>query len=261
MRFYRSTTLAYTTSATAVALACLLSAAPAAAQATTTADPDQAKEEPAKPGAEVVVSGRRVSQAQQAIGEDKVANTVGITREALLSAPSGISGLKMLEALPGFNVQTDGALGLYEFGNSVQTRAFNFDQIGFIVDGIPTGRSDVFGGSPVFRYVDNENLGSVRASVGAGDVSLPSYSSLGPIVQYDSIAPQRTPGAFVSQTFGDYRLRRTFIRLSTGDLGPVRAFVSRTKLTSDLWRGTGTVDRTHWEAMLHAELAATAGRG
>ncbi|CAN5216646.1 TonB-dependent receptor [soil metagenome] len=211
----------------------------------------------AEEDASILVTGRRISQASEAIGVDKVTNTVGITREALLSAPSGVSGLKMLETLPGFNVQTDGALGLYEFGNSVQTRAFNLDQIGFIVDGIPTGRSDVFGGSPVFRYVDNENLGRVEASVGAGDVGLPSYSSLGPIVSYSSIEPQDDLGLFVSQTFGDDDLKRTFIRVSTGKVGPFKAFVSRTKLNSDLWRGGGTVDREHWEAAVHADLGGS----
>ncbi|MFP5432337.1 MAG: TonB-dependent receptor, partial [Alphaproteobacteria bacterium] len=143
---------------------------------------------------------------------------------------------------------------LYEFGNSVQTRAFNLDQIGFIIDGIPTGRSDAFGGSPVFRYVDNENLGVVEAAVGAGDVGLPSYSTLGPVVQYNSIAPQEDMGLFVSQSFGDFGLKRTFIRASTGQVGPFRAYVSRTKLDSDLWRGVGTVAREHWEAQLHADL-------
>ncbi|MCI4589737.1 TonB-dependent receptor [Sphingobium sp. BYY-5] len=202
----------------------------------------------------ITVTGRRISQSAEAIGEDKVSNVVAVTREALLSAPSGISGLKMLEQLPGFNVQTDGALGLYEFGNSVQTRAFNLDQIGFVVDGIPTGRSDAFGGSPVFRYVDNENLGVVEAAVGAGDVGLPSYSTLGPVVQYNSIAPQEDLGLFVSQSFGDFGMKRTFIRASTGQVGPFRAYVSRTKLNSDLWRGKGTVDREHWEGMLHADL-------
>jgi iron complex outermembrane receptor protein len=202
----------------------------------------------------ITVTGRRISQSSEAIGEDKVSNVVAVTREALLSAPSGISGLKMLEQLPGFNVQTDGALGLYEFGNSVQTRAFNLDQIGFVVDGIPTGRSDAFGGSPVFRYVDNENLGVVEAAIGAGDVSLPSYSTLGPIVQYNSIAPQEEMGLFVSQSFGDFNMKRTFIRASTGQVGPFRAYVSRTKLDSDLWRGPGSVDREHWEGQIHADL-------
>ncbi|MEJ7928056.1 TonB-dependent receptor [Sphingobium sp. AN641] len=202
----------------------------------------------------ITVTGRRISQSSEAIGEDKISNVVAVTREALLSAPSGISGLKMLEQLPGFNVQTDGALGLYEFGNSVQVRAFNLDQIGFLVDGIPTGRSDAFGGSPVFRYVDNENLGVVEAAVGAGDVSLPSYSTLGPMVQYNSIAPQEEMGLFVGQSFGENDLKRTFIRASTGQVGPFRAFVSRTKLDTDLWRGAGSVDREHWEAMVHADL-------
>ncbi|MCJ2182795.1 TonB-dependent receptor [Novosphingobium sp. 1949] len=201
-----------------------------------------------------MVTGRRVSEADEAIGTGKVTNTVAVTREALLSAPSGISGLKMLETLPGFNVQTDGALGLYEFGNSVQTRAFALDQIGFVVDGIPTGRSDAFGGSPVFRYVDNENLARVEASPGAGDVSMPSYSSLGPMVQYVSIEPQDDPGLFVSQSFGDFSMKRTFIRASTGKVGPFKAYVSRTKLDSDLWRGAGTVNREHWEGQLHADL-------
>nr|WP_087573819.1 TonB-dependent receptor [Sphingomonas sp. CDS-1] len=202
----------------------------------------------------ITVTGRRISQSAEAIGEDKVSNVVAITREALLSAPSGISGLKMLEQLPGFNVQTDGALGLYEFGNSVQTRAFNLDQIGFVVDGIPTGRSDAFGGSPVFRYVDNENLGVVEAAVGAGDVGLPSYSTLGPVVQYNSIAPQDEMGLFISQSFGDFGMKRTFIRVSTGRVGPFKAYVSRTKLDSDLWRGPGSVDREHWEGQIHADL-------
>ncbi len=202
----------------------------------------------------ITVTGRRISQSSEAIGEDKISNVVAVTREALLSAPSGISGLKMLEQLPGFNVQTDGALGLYEFGNSVQVRAFNLDQIGFVVDGIPTGRSDAFGGSPVFRYVDNENLGVVEAAVGAGDVGLPSYSTLGPVVQYNSIAPQEEMGLFVSQSFGDFDMKRTFIRLSTGRVGPFKAYISRTKLDTDLWRGPGSVDREHWEGQIHADL-------
>lgn len=189
----------------------------------------------AAPAEEITVTGRRVSTASETIGENKISTTVAITREALLSAPSGISGLKMLEQLPGFNVQTDGALGLYEFGNSVQTRAFNLDQIGFVIDGIPMGRSDAFGGSPVFRYVDNENLASVQASVGAGDVSMPSYASLGPVINYNSVAPQNDLAVFVSQTLGDDSL-------------------SRTKLNSDLWRGVGSIDREHWEAQVHTDL-------
>lgn len=202
----------------------------------------------------VVVQGRRLSEADEAVGLDQASNVVAVTREALLSAPAGVSGLKMLEALPGFNVQTEGALGLYEFGNSVTVRAFNLQQIAFVLDGIPMGRSDAFGGSPIFRYVDNENLGSVVASPGAGDVTQPSYSSLGPVVEYHSIDPRDEFGGLVSVAFGDDKLRRSFIKVNTGKIGPMSAYISRTKLDSNLARGAGTIDREHAEAKVKFDL-------
>ena len=195
----------------------------------------------------VVVTGRRVSTADLAVGVDEASNTVSVTREALLSAPSGVSGLKALEGLPGFNVQTDGALGLYEFGNSVTVRAFTFEQIGFTLDGIPMGRPDAFGGSPIFRYVDNENLQQVRASPGTMDVTVPTATSLGPSAEYFTIDPSEEFSATASMTFGDDELRRSFFRVGTGDINGFRAYVSRSKTDSNLWRGPGTIDREHVE--------------
>lgn len=208
----------------------------------------------AKNEEKIVVVGRRISQTDIAIGTDAASNTVAVTRDELLSAPSGISGLKMLESLPGFNVQTDGALGLYEFGNSVQVRAFDLSQMGFVLDGIPMGRSDAFGGSPIFRYVDNENLGAVVASPGAGDVSAPSYASLGPIAEYQTVRPSDEMGGMAAISIGDFNLQRTFVKLETGDINGFRAYVSRSKTDSDLWRGPGSIDREHIEAKARYEF-------
>ena len=199
---------------------------------------------------DIVVTGRRVSEATVAIGADRVANTISITREALLSAPAGVSGLKMLEGLPGFNVQANDALGLYEFGNSVSVRAFNFQQIGFVLDGAPTGRSDQFGGSPIFRYVENENLDRVTASQGAGDVTQPSYSSLGPIVQYVTIAPATEFGVTATATVGSDDLKRGFVRVDTGEHGGFSGYASFSDFSADLWRGPGDINRQHAEGKL-----------
>lgn len=203
----------------------------------------------------VSVTGKRVSQAVEAIGTDHVTATVAITREALLSAPAGITGLKMLESLPGFNVQANDALGMYEFGNSVSVRAFNMQQLGFILDGVPMGRSDQFGGSPIYRYVENENLQSVTASSGAGDVSLPSYSSLGPIVSYQTIQPSEQAGGAFSQTFGSDNLKRTFLRLEMGEHDGWSGYVSGSRVKSDLWRGPGYIKRDHLEGKLRYVFA------
>ena len=199
---------------------------------------------------EVVVTGSRVSEATVAIGTDHATATVSITREALLSAPAGVSGLKMLESLPGFNVQANDALGMYEFGNSVSVRAFNFQQIGFLLDSIPMGRSDAFGGSPIYRYVENENLQRVTASAGAGDVSLPSYASLGPIVDYITRGPETEFGASVSAMAGSDNLHRYFLRVDSGEHAGLSAYVSGSFIKGDLWRGPGTYDRTHVEGKI-----------
>ncbi len=199
---------------------------------------------------EVTVTGRRLSDAATAIGTDQETATVAITREALLSAPAGITGLKVLESLPGFNVQANDALGMYEFGNSVSVRAFTFRQIGFVLDGIPMGRSDQFGGSPIYRYVDNENLLRVTASSGAGDVALPSYSSLGPIVSYRTIDPDRDAGIAASQTFGADSLHRTFARLEAGEHAGFSGYLSGSFVHGDVWRGPGYYDRDHYEGKL-----------
>jgi iron complex outermembrane receptor protein len=200
---------------------------------------------------ELVVTGRRVSEASVAIGTDHATATVSITREALLSAPAGVTGLKMLESLPGFNVQANDALGMYEFGNSVSVRAFNFQQIGFLLDGIPMGRSDQFGGSPIYRYVDNENLQRVTASAGAGDVSLPSYASLGPIVDYITKTPDKDPGGSISQTMGEDNLRRSFLRLESGEHHGLSGYAAGSWIKGDLWRGPGSIKREHYEGKLN----------
>ncbi len=204
---------------------------------------------------EVVVTGPRVSEAAVAIGTDQTTATVAITQEALLSAPAGISGLKVLESLPGFNVQANDALGMYEFGNSVSVRAFSFRQIGFVLDGIPLGRSDQFGGSPIYRYVDNENLLRVTASSGAGDVALPSYASLGPIVSYTTIKPPAEAGIAASQTVGSDSLRRTAVRLQSGDVAGFSGYVSGSWINGDVWRGPGYFDRDHYEGKVRYGFA------
>lgn len=159
-----------------------------------------------------VVSRRRV--------ERDAAAEAGAGSPERRSAPPGISGLKMLEQLPGFNVQTDGPLGLYEFGNSVQTRAFNLDQIGFTVDGIPLGRSDVFGGSPVYRYVDNENLAVVEAAPGAGTIDREHWKAKAVLALGDKASAQFK---FVANDYSpflaraDYRSLRGVLQLHASD--------------------------------------------
>ncbi|MBC7367314.1 MAG: TonB-dependent receptor [Undibacterium sp.] len=199
----------------------------------------------------------RITDPATAIGTDTTRNTVSITREALLAAPAGYSGLKMLESLPGFNVQTADALGLYEFGNSVFVRAFSYTQISFVLDGVPMGRSAQFGGSPIYRYVDNENIGRVTANTGSADVTAVGYNSLGPSASYFTVPPSKKPGATLSVTTGSHGQERSIVKVQSGEWHGLSAYLSRSKNESTQWRGNaGTIDREHWDGKLRYEFGA-----
>ena len=92
----------------------------------------------------ITVTGRRVSQASEAIGEDKISNVVAVTREALLSAPSGISGLKMLEQLP--ELRMIGDLEGDRFANRIDMDAA-FARGGATSGCLPLERTRLTGGS------------------------------------------------------------------------------------------------------------------
>ncbi len=191
----------------------------------------------------------RVTEPYQAVGYDNVLASTSITRDALQAAPSGLSGLKMLEGVPGVVMTNSDALGLYEFGNQVLVRAFGFQQLGFSLDGIPMGRSAAFGGSPIYRYVDNENLSKIDVNQGAADVTVPSYTALGASMRYFTDEPKDEFGGQIVTSVGDNNYLRGFLRIDTGPITEnLKAYFSYSKISADMWRGPNQNDREHGEA-------------
>ena len=70
-------------------------------------------------------------------GETRGANAVG--KLELKERAAGTSALKVVEALPGVNVQSSDPWGSYEWANRVTIRGFQTQQIGQTFDGLPLG--------------------------------------------------------------------------------------------------------------------------
>ena len=232
--------------------AVLLGAMPAQAQ---TYDAEGKKAE------EITVTGRRVSEADEAIGTGKVTNTVAITREALLSAPSGISGLKMLETCPASTSRPTARWAFMNLATASRPAPSTWTRSVSWWMAFPTGRSDAFGGSPVFRYVDNENLGWFRPRRARVMSACRAIPRSGPMVEYNSIAPQEDPGLFISQSFGDFDDEAHLCEGLDRAGRPFKAYVSRTKLASAIC-GAARARRTAntGKARSTPTLAAAAGR-
>jgi len=164
-----------------------------------------------------------------------------ITRDAIVKAAPGATFVQMIDSIPGVNASTDDYTGLAN-GN-FNIRGFTSDEIGVTVNGAPINDS---GNYQVYstEYGDTENIGDITVLQGYPDVDSPISGAAGGSIAWATIDPSHKAGIDVSQTFGGNDYHRTFVRLNTGDIGPVRSWLSYSNNQADLWRGPGSQDVT-----------------
>lgn len=179
-----------------------------------------------------------LANAQQAAptpddGSADLGSAIVVTAKATRSATAieqneiqkilpGVSPLKAIETLPGVLYVTADPWGNNEQNAQIFIHGFNFQQLGYTMDGIPLGDQNYgnYNGLSPQRAVISENVGRVIVTTGAGDLGTPSTSNLGGTIETFSAEPAREIGAQVSQTVGSYNTSRAYIRLDSGKFGP-----------------------------------------
>jgi iron complex outermembrane recepter protein len=159
-----------------------------------------------------------------------------ITREAIEKASPGSNFTQMIGSIPGVNAATDDATGLANGHYSM--RGYDSSDIGMTVNGAPitdTGSYSVY----ATEYGDSENMGDITVLQGIPDIDMPDSGASGGHIGWATIDPSHQGGVDLTQTFGNNDYRRTFVRLNTGDLGPVRSWISFSDNTANMWRGQG----------------------
>ncbi|MEP7000509.1 MAG: TonB-dependent receptor [bacterium] len=177
-------------------------------------------------------------------GEARGANAVG--KRELRERAAGTSALKVVEKLPGVNVQSSDPWGQYEWANRVTIRGFQTQQIGQTFDGLPLGDMSYgnFNGLGIGRAVDPENLAGAGVAQGSGAIGTASANNLGGVIEYASDAPKGAPSFSLRQTVGAANTYRTTGRYdvglhSMGDKG-ISGYLSFTRQDNDKWKGGGT---------------------
>jgi iron complex outermembrane recepter protein len=162
-----------------------------------------------------------------------------ITRDAIVKAAPGSNFTQMISSIPGINASTDDVTGLSDGNYTV--RGFAASEVGTTVNGAPindTGNYAVF----ATEYGDTENYGDITVEQGIPDVDQPDSGAAGGHIAWATIDPSHDPGIDFSQSFGSHDYERTFFRLNTGDIGPVRSWISYSWNSVDKWRGAGDLD-------------------
>ena len=181
-------------------------------------------------GQDIVVTATRVGT-----GESRAVLVLG--RDDIDARPLGADITQSLNKIPGVQATTGDAHG-GSFSFEFAMRGLNKEQVGFTLDGIPTGDARFNGGSPPQRFIEPSNIRRITVSQSAGDLGAPSRFALGGFVDFVTEDPAERPGAAVEAGYGSYDFWRTYFRVDTGEFAPgLSAYASYSNQANDVWTG------------------------
>ncbi|WP_066726444.1 TonB-dependent receptor [Sphingomonas pituitosa] len=171
-------------------------------------------------------------------------SATALSSEEIQKILPGVSPLKAIQTLPGVLYITADPWGNNEQNAQIFIHGFNFQQLGYTMDGVPLGDQSYgnYNGLSPQRAVISENVGRVVVTTGAGDLGTASTSNLGGTIETFSADPAKTLGGTFNQTVGSYGTSRTYLRLDSGAFGPNEensAYVAGVRQRARAWDFNG----------------------
>ena len=176
-----------------------------------------------------------------------------VTRDAIDKQGPTANPYQLINLLPGVVQSSTDNDGLN--GGNIKLRGFNSDKIGLTIEGAPVNDSGSYSLFPQ-EYLDAENIGQISVSQGSPELDSPHIGSTGGVINIYGIDPSKTVGALVDYSVGSHNTMREFVRINSGQVGPVRAFLSYSNYNADHWGGNpGENDRQHLDFKLVADIS------
>ena len=179
----------------------------------------------------VVVTGAKATRSATTISQAEIQKIL-----------PGVSPLKAIQTLPGVLYITADPWGNNEQNAQIFIHGFNFQQLGYTMDGVPLGDQSYgnYNGLSPERAVISENVGRVVVTTGAGDLGTASNSNLGGTIETFSADPTKEFGIQANETVGSYSTSRTYVRIDSGTFGGNNAlYVSGARQHARAWDFNG----------------------
>ncbi|GBR08463.1 TonB-dependent receptor [Acetobacter oeni] len=159
----------------------------------------------------------KVTQVRRTVSHNSE-NTIGL-REMSQQVP-GQNILKAVGQLPGVSYSSTDPLGIDTWGASIYMRGYFQNQLAMTLDGVPLNDQSyaTTNGLNIANAWIPDDIARVSVSQGGGALSLPSNTNLGGSMQFFTSDPKEKAGATVSQGFGSYAMKRTYVRVDSGEL-------------------------------------------
>ncbi|WP_319792602.1 TonB-dependent receptor plug domain-containing protein [Acetobacter senegalensis] len=166
----------------------------------------------------------------------------------------GTSVLKSADRLPGVSFSSTDPLGIDLWGASIYVRGFFMDQLGVTLDGIPLNDQtyESNNGLNIIQAAISDDIDRSIISEGPGGVAVPSTSTLGGTMQFETGDPKDQLGGKVSQGFGSYSSFRTYARLDSGKLNSTgtKFMTAYSRSDEGMWAGGGSQFQQQVDAKL-----------
>jgi iron complex outermembrane recepter protein len=174
--------------------------------------------------------------------QDQPKQVSTISAQAIAEVPITADYTQIINSTPGVNSASYDGFGLTD-SSSYTIRGFNASEIGVTLDGVPVNDAGDY--IPyASEYGEARNYESITVSPGSADLDMPDLGAVGGHISFITKTPTQNFNIFAGQTFGSNDARSTYIRINTGDTGPVRSWISVSDNSDDKWRGAGQ-DRIH----------------
>lgn len=175
-----------------------------------------------------------------------------VTRDAIDKMNPTANPYQMIGLLPGVNQSSTDNTGLN--GGNIIMRGFGGDHVGLTIEGMPVNDSGNYALYPQ-EYVDGENIGQISIAQGSPDLDSPHIGSTGGVINIYMRDPAEEAGGYASISLGSNNLVREFVRLESGRVGNVRAFLSYSNLDKNHWTGEGEDHRDHIDGKIVWDLS------
>ena len=237
------------TVASAAVTGALAQATPAAEDAA-----PRAKDDTVRLGTITIIGKGDKLGAGQILNEDAVKGRSTVTKDATEKDRATGNSYQALSILPGINTYNHDATGL--FGGGLTIRGFGADQIGFTINGVPVNDSGSYSVFPQ-EYTDQENTCTQSVAQGNPDIESPHVGATGGGVTVTSCDPEEKRRFRVSQTLGQLKLSRSYVRVDSGRFANnmVKTFISYSHSQADKWKGAGGAKRDHIDAAFSLDLS------
>lgn len=193
--------------------------------------------------------------AQKMIGTGESRATFTLDREQLDERPAGTDITVSLKSIPGLQVSTGDARG-GSFSWELYLRGLTKEQIGFSLDGIPTGDARFNGGQPPDRFLDAGNVSGIVVSKSSGEIGSPSRFALGGFIDFRTDDPAKERAATFEAGMGSFDYLFSSVRVDTGEMADgLTGYASYSHRESGNYAGpkSRSTTRDHFETkVLHA---------